>query len=409
MSFRDYDAKQDFDAVARIWKECGWIESEKEVTALKDFLKEGDTLVATLDGTPECVVHGSPGTVRYLGEELRLGAVASVNTSHVVRKLGFAKKLTARLLAKQAEAGMDVSALGIFDQGFYDKLGFGTGSYENWIDFDPSKLDVDYSFRPPKRLTIDNHEEMHAALMARVRTHGGVNLLDVSAFKTELAWTEKPFGFGYYDGPGGSLSHFIWGEMKGEYGPYELTWRAYQTKNQLLELLVLIKSLADQVTQIGMLEPGEIQMQDLLKQPFRTRRASKKGEFEQIIRASAYWQLRMLNLESCLSKTHLTGGESEFNLQLSDPVAEHLDDASSWQGLGGDYVVALGKNCSVRHGREKSLPTLKASVNAFSRMWFGVRSANSLSVTDQLEGEPELLNKLDIILCLPKPHFGWDF
>jgi len=409
MSFREYNPNKDFQAVSRIWKECGWIEEDKEAESLDDFFEVGDTLVATLNDDAECVVHGTPGTLRYLQEDLKLGAVLSVNTSHVVRKLGFAKRLTARLLAKQAGDGMDVSALGIFDQGFYDTLGFGNGSYENWIKFDPATLMVNYPFRPPRRLTSENYEEMHAALIARARHHGSVNLDAVSAFKAEMAWTKRSFGFGYYDGPGDTLSHFIWGEMNGEYGPYLILSRAYQTNDQLLELLALIKSLADQVTQIGMLEFGEIQMQDLLRQPFRTRRASEKGKFEQSIRTSAYWQMRILNLESCLSKTHLNKPGVRFNLQLSDPVEDNLEDSESWRGLSGEYVVELGKESSAKPGRLKSLPTLTASVNAFSRMWFGVRPASSLAITDQLTGEPSLLASLDEVLCLPKPHFGWDF
>jgi len=409
MAFRDYNSNRDFQAVTRIWKECGWIEDDKEAESLEDFFAEGDTLVATLDDEAECVVHGTPGSLRYLQTDLKLGAVSSVNTSHIVRRLGFAKQLTARLLARQQESGMDVSALGIFDQGFYNKLGFGNGSYENWINFDPATLIIDFPFRPPKRLTIVDHKEIHAAMMVRERHHGAVSLHAASALKAELAWTKKSFGFGYFDGPGNTLSHFIWGEMKGEDGPYVITFKAYQTKVQLLELLALIKSLADQVTQIGMLEFGEIQMQDLLRQPFRTRRASEKGKFEQVIRTSAYWQIRILNLESCLSKTHLNTPGIRFNLILSDALADILTDTNSWQGVAGEYIIDLGEESSAKCGQEKSLPTLHASVNAFSRMWFGIRPASSLAVTDQLAGEPALFESLDRVLRLPKPHFGWDF
>lgn len=409
MTFRDYDVNRDLSAVKRIWKECGWVDSEEQAAAIEDFLVVGDTIVATIDDEAECCVHGTPGTVQYQQEELRLGAISSVNTSHISRKLGFAKKLTASLLARQAEAGMDVSALGIFDQGFYDKLGFGTGNYENWINFDPATLLVDYPFRSPKRLNVDDYEAIHGAMMSRVKGHGNVSLHAIPTMKAELTWTEKPFGFGYYDGPEKSLSHFIWGEAKDEYGPYIITWKAYQTKDQLLELLALIKSLGDQVTQVGILEFGEIQLQDLLRHPFRTRRATIKGQFEQIIRAAAYWQLRILNIDSCLAKTHLDTPGVKFNLQLNDPVSDHLEDGNNWQGISGDYIIELGSESSATKGQIKSLPTLKASVNAFSRMWFGIRPASSLAITDQLQGDETLLRSLDNSLRLPKPHLGWDF
>ena len=56
-----------------------------------------------------------------------------------------------------------------------------------------------------------------------------------------------------------------------------------------------------------------------------------------------------------------------------------------------------------------SLPTLKASVGAFTRLWLGVLSANGLAVTDQLSGPPDLLGELDRAFLLPQPHPDWDF
>ena len=57
--------------------------------------------------------------------------------------------------------------MGMVDQGFYDTLGFGTGSYENWINFDPATLQVNYPFRPPRRLTVDDYEAIHFAMLSR--------------------------------------------------------------------------------------------------------------------------------------------------------------------------------------------------------------------------------------------------
>ncbi len=408
-TFRGYDAARDLAAVQRIWKECGWAESDEEVAAIEDFFSAGDTIVATIDGEPECCAHSTEGTIKYLDETLKLGAVSAITTSHISRKLGFAKKLTASLLAIQAELGMEVSALGMFDQGFYDKVGFGTGSYENWINFDPATLNVDYPFRPPKRLNLDDYEAIHHAMMSRASSHGNVFLPSSKMFKAELTWTKRPFGLGYHDGPGGTLSHFIWGEMKGEHGPYTITARAYQSRDQLLELLALVKSLGDQVHQIGTLEFGEIQLQDLLRQPMRTKRTTAKGQFEQSIHATAYWQMRMLNIASCLAKTHLNTPPIRFNLELTDPVADILDQGSNWRGLSGDYIIALGSESSATNGKEASLPALRASVNAFSRMWFGVRPASSLAITDKLQADDQLLRSLDESLRLPRPHLGWDF
>jgi predicted acetyltransferase len=408
--FRPYDPAKDVKTVQRIWKEVGWIDDDKdESDALEDLLKTGNTEVATINDEAECLVHWTPGTVQYQEETLQLGAVAAVTTSHISRKLGFAKDLTARSLAHQFESGIEVSALGIFDQGFYNKLGYGTGPYENLVQFDPATLMIDHSFRPPVRLTIDHYQEIHRAMSNRLTFHGSAILSTPELVRAEIRWTEKPFGLGYFDGPDNSLSHFIWGEMKGEHGPYEITARAYRNTDDLMELLALIKSLGDQVSSFRMLEFGEFQLQDLLAQPFRTRRGSKGGSHEQGFTAIAFWQLRILNLEACLQKTHLVGQPVTFNLRLIDPVTRILTGESSWTGLTGDYVVTLGEESQAVPGTQAGLPTLEASINAFSRMWFGVRGASSLAVTDNLAGDPGLLASLDKILRLPRPHFGWDF
>jgi len=98
-----------------------------------------------------------------------------------------------------------------------------------------------------------------------------------------------------------------------------------------------------------------------------------------------------------------------FNLELHDPIERYLPDDAPWRGTGGEYVVALGPSSSAQSGRDTSLPTLKSSVNAFSRMWLGVGRATGLSATTSMEGPSDLLAELDRVVCLPKPHTDWDF
>ena len=62
----------------------------------------------------------------------------------------------------------------------------------------------------------------------------------------------------------------------------------YQTPAQFLELLALIKNLGDQVHSVSMAEPAGIQLQDLLKQPFKSRNLTKKSEHEHNCWANAY-------------------------------------------------------------------------------------------------------------------------
>lgn len=409
MIIRSYDPEKDQKAVHRIWREVGWMSSEEQAKNLDTFIKPCKALVTDLNGEAECIVMSAPGTFRHLDDDLSMSAVTAVTTSRVARKQGFAKKLTAELIASDAAEGALVSALGIFEQGFYNLLGYGSGPYEHWINFDPAQLNVKVHARVPSRLTNDNAKDIHQSLLNRQRRHGACSLLPPELIEAEMSWSSKGFGLGYFDGINGELTHFFWASGSDEHGPYTINIMAYQNGDQLLELLALLKNLGDQVRMIHMHEPPGIQMQDFLIQPFRYRQLTQKSKYVNVNKATSYWQLRICNLEGCLEKTHLDGKPVQFNLKLKDPIADILDEDAPWRGIGGDYVITLGPDCEAKAGQDSALPTLTASVGAFSRLWMGALPASSLAISDELEGPPELLADLDRLVSLPEPKWGWDF
>lgn len=407
--YRPYDPDRDLAAVQRIWREVGWIDSTKGEESLVPHLAAGEALVATIRGEAEALAVATPAEISYLGTPLSLCAVTGVTTSRIARRLGFAQKLTAGLLANHAARGCAVTALGMFDQGFYNQLGYGNGPYEHELYLDPKSLLVSASFRPPERFAAEDYEEIHQALLNRHKSHGAVDLLPPEIIKAELMPLKDGFGLGYRDAEGARLSHFIYGRFKGENGPVRIDWMTWQTPAQLLELLALIRSFADQVDVVRIQEFADLQLQDLLRQPIRQERISTGAKTPYEHRSIAYWQLRMLNLMECIEKTHLFGPEVEFNLRLQDPIEKLLPEESSWRGLGGDYHVHLGASSTAGPGFRQGLPCLTASVNAFSRLWLGVSSAPMLAITDQLQGDASLLRQLELSLCLPSAHFGWEF
>lgn len=409
MNYRPYDAEKDGKAAHRIWREVGWIDSEIEEKAMDFFLAGSDVLVTDIDGEAEVLVASMPATVNYLDEKLPVGIIAAVTTSRVARKQGLAGRLTARMIASQVAQGAAVSMLGMFEQGFYNRLGFGTGCYEHWVRFDPAALVVSSRARPPRRLTTDNAEAIHNALLGRHRAHGVVDIAPVEFSRAELQWTSNGFGLGYYDGDDGALSHFIWCAPKGENGPYRIGAMAYRNRDEFLELMALLKGLGDQVRTVRMREPAHIQLQDMVSQPFQREIVSEKTKHATGNYAIAYWQLRICDLAACMAATKLPGETVRFNLALTDPIEAYLDDDIEWRGIGGDYIVTLGPESAAEAGADLSLPTLTASVNAFSRLWFGVRPAIGLAITDELDGPDGLLRALDQILRLPAPHPDWDF
>lgn len=411
MSIRPYRNETDFDAVRRLWEEIAWLDRDEDdhVEGLKHFLGSSENLVAEINGEAECLVARCAGTIRHLDSDLSMCVIAAVTTSLIARKQGFASRLTAKAIAEGAEAGMATAALGMFDQGYYTRLGFGNGSYEHIVRFNPANLTIDVDCDVPVRLTKDDAADMHQALMDRWRSHGSVQVLPVGHLLAELEWTENPIGLGFRNSAG-KLTHFIWGTNKDENGPFEIRAMAYENREQLLELMALIKSLGNQLYLVRLTETQQLQMQDLLEEPFRSQNKTEGGNYPESIITEAFWQLRINDLHTCLAATHLAHRPTlSFNLSIEDPITRYLDENQSWRGIGGEYTVHLGEECVATEGFSDGLSTLKASTQGLSRLWIGAASANRLATTGEIIGEQSLLDQLEETISLPTPRPGWEF
>ncbi len=411
MHFRSYDPKQDQAAVHRMWQELHWIDSDDKDDAkfLDTFISSCRALVAEVNGDAECLVTSVPGSILHLENQISMAIVASVTTSLVARKLRLASRLTAQLVAEDAADGLVISALGTFEQGYYSRLGFGTGPYEHEVNFNPSHLNVAVKAGIPIRLTEKDYKDVHDALMKRWRGHGSVQVFPPEHAHAGMGWTENPAGFGYRNEQG-ELTHFIWGEFKNEYGPFKIKALAYRNRDQLLELLALIKSLGDQIYVVSLLEPFHIQMQDLINEPFKRQNTTHGGKYPESNTAEAFWQIRINDLAACLEKTHLPGRKTlSFNLNLTDPIGQFLSETQPWQGISGEYTMHLGEECEAKSGHSSGLPLLEASVGGISRLWLGCASANAIATGGEINGPQELLDLLDQTLSLPLPKTGWEF
>ena len=61
MNFREYDPDKDAKAVARIWREIGWVEEKKDEKAMAIALKGGRTIIAEVNGEAEVAVSTTTG------------------------------------------------------------------------------------------------------------------------------------------------------------------------------------------------------------------------------------------------------------------------------------------------------------------------------------------------------------
>ena len=408
LHLRPYDRDRDLDAIKRMWREVGWVSDDDEAALVEQFFAAGRALVHEQAGEAESACHVTRGTIRYASPhrttDLSMAGVTAVTTSLVARKQGAPRRLLAQMLAEEAADGIAVAALGMFEQGFYDTLGFGTGAYDHQFTFDPTTLQVDTPYRVPSRVRPDDYEAVHAAMVGRLRGHGGITLESPLLAKCEMGWTKPPFGLGYRDDRG-NLTHFVFGDAKDEHGPYKIHWMAYETLDQLFELLALVKSLGDQVHTVQMMEPQHVQFQDLLRQPFRNSERAYGTGFH---KSAAWFQIRVLDLGACLAAASFAD-EVRFNLDLHDPAVDHLPRGIEWTGTAGSYVVTIGRESGAEPGTDPTLPILRGGVGPFTRMLFGVRPASVLAATTDLDGPEDLLRSLDTVIHLPPPHVGWDF
>ncbi|MDP8231350.1 MAG: hypothetical protein P9L91_01640 [Candidatus Zophobacter franzmannii] len=405
MNYRKYDHEKDKDSLFRICNEIGWAK-KPETFWLTEYIPKTRTLVSDLNGQAECFANSVLGNYYYLGQKLTLSAINGIGTSLVARKQRLASKLTVAKIVEDVMDGADIAGLGFFEQGYYDQFGFGNNGYEHIVRFTPSSLKLKRDIPVPVRIGIEHASEIYEVRANRHRVHGNVVLPEICN-TGDLQDGDNYQGYGFRD-EDGTLTHLIWVYGRGsEHGMFRI-YLLYQNYEQFLDLLALIKSFGDQITIARISEPPGIQIQDFLNQPFTYRRLTTKSPYENSIKATSWSQVRILNLENCISKLKTIKPVS-FNLKLSDPIVKYLPENSPWAGIGGEYIVRLGSESMVEKGVDNSLLTLEASVGAFTRLWAGVLKATQLRYSDELFAHQELLTELDEAINLPIPRFDWDF
>lgn len=404
MQTRPYDAAGDLDHVVRIWKEAGWINgSDADKEGIEAFYGGGTANVVPVEGDVEGVGLWTPSTYRWHDSDLSLCHVAAILVGRAGRRQGYATAVVNEVLAQAHEDGVALASLGAFEQGYYDRFGFANGGYEHFVRFDPATLTVPFPKRPPVRLDVDDALEFGEMMRHRHRGHGGVSLDAVTTLVGEFKWLDKPWGLGFRNAEG-RLTHAVFGEVEGEYGPYRIDWIGYEEPEQYIELLGLLRSLSDQVRLLIMAEPGILQLQDLLRNPARQRSQMRMfGGQHQPHAAFAYHQFRMLDVAACLSVVS-HDAEVEFDLELADPLA---DRGGRWSGVGGQYHVRVGPTTTVDHGRAGGgVPLVRTDVGALTSWWAGSHRSPGLRLMGRLDGPPEVLAALDDVFLAPPAHAG---
>jgi predicted acetyltransferase len=406
------------DDVLRVWSETGWWDGEdRREEQIRAFFvaNDGRSVVGRISGHTESVVHRSLGSLRYDTTDLSLGAITATATSRVARRQGLASMLTARSVAHLSDEGVAVAYLGMFEQGFYDRLGFGTGPYENLVWVYPGALDVPVHYRAPERFDLDRDiEELHAAQVGRYLDHGGVVVGTEALTQSGVRIDSDVSVYGYRTD--GAISHYLCVVTTEDNGPDRVVQWAYQSPRQCLELLRLIQEWGDQLDLVRFCEPVWLQAQDIMVDPGREHRRTTGGRFAVRIEADAWWQMRIVDLPACIRAMAATNNPMSIVAEIDDPISDHLLDSGyggSWGGLTGRWRFEFGAHNSARRPTETEgddAVDLHTSIAALSQWWLGARSATTLSAMDRFDADPYIIDRLDGLTAhLPTPQPGWDF
>lgn len=407
LKVRRYDPENDSSHVHRIWTDSKWIDDKEMYPVVDEYHREANVWLGEIDGEVGTVVSTSPGGFNYDGKELPMTAITGVTAGLEFRRLGLAGMTTTKAICDAYDRGAAVATLGAFEQGYYDKLGFGNFSTDSFITFDPHNLNIQTKHRKAIRLKIEDSARMHTARLRRFKQHGSCDLHLPVTTKFEMGYHKDSISLGFETN--GELTHFFLGTLKGEHGPFRIEMFVFQDADQLLELLALLKTLSDQIRIVEMASPPGIKMQEFLRYPMRHREVTEGSEYENSTVAYSFFQARILRLEDCVVATSLEGASVRFNLSLTDPIERYLSPDEAFKGCAGDYCIDLGKSSSIDDKHQSSLPLLSCSINTFTRMWSGARSASSLVATDGLKADSDLVGRLDRLIRFPELKTDWDF
>ncbi len=405
-----YDPAKHLEDCLTTWRDSGWLEKGMEKAA-GEFISSGSALVSLEGGRAVALATSGRGGFHHClhGSELDFCSINTVNVALHGRRMGHGGTLTASLLAEAAERGDACAGLGMFEQGFYNRLGFSNMPYWRILQVRPSDIAVpgELSSRPV-RLTGEDWREIHDNRRKRYRFHGSLNLTPAY---TKVAMETSPGGFalGFRNRDGKLTHHLFIEKMEGENGPVSVGWLNFRRPAEFTDLMLVLASMGDQIDLVRFSEPPGIQVQPLLKKPLASRRrtlGAPGGRVE--VRTLSWTQCRILSVESSLNGMKCRGKPVSFNLRLHDPVGKHLLGSPGWRGCGGDYTVHLSVETEASQGFTHGLPVLECSVNSFTRLWNGSAMPSLLPFTDRVDASPGLLEMLDEALPMPEPSFDWE-
>ena len=407
--FRDAGAA-DYAQVAALHKDAGWnLELDGFDEGLRFHVPDCTVRVAADDERVHSAVLGAEGQFRYLDRTLRLSAITGVLTASWARRRGYAGRLLAELLEEEQQRGAVVASLGVFDQGFYNRYGFGNMGRDPVLVLNPSAIRVPRKVSGAlgaagTRIVPISHrddDEVYAAHIRRYTGHGACTIVKRGFIQGFLRYAgEQSFGLGIAVGDR-LVAHFFGRRVSEEH--VDLFWLCADTQEYYIQLLALLRTLSDQLTQVKIVMPPDVMVYDFLERPLQWG-VVHRHSFDDLL----FWQLRVLDVVRAVEAVSIPlASPLRFVAEISDPIVAH--SPSGWRGCAGEYTMSIGLESRCVRGAEVGLSRVRMSIGAFSRFWSGAASARALACSDEFAAEDALLERLTREYCVPRPRRDCDF
>ena len=127
------------------------------------------------------------------------------------------------------------------------------------------------------------------------------------------------------------------------------------------------------------------------------------------MRSIAYQQLRICNLENCIKAVKYQGESYSFNLSLTDPINDFLEEGDKVYTCEGDFTVTIGTESSIKNGLIESLPLIKGNINGFTRLWIGIIPATTIGLVEDLQIDDVLIDNLVNTFYKPEARSDLDY
>lgn len=315
----------------------------------------------------------------YIGGEIfEMGGLAGVATWPEYRRQGLVAQIINQALLEMKSKGQLVSFLAPFAFGFYRKFG--------WETYTEQKAYTIKSEQLPARTTYEGRIERFDGdySILSVIYHAFASKYNGSLVRTELWWKyrigkRKPGQIGlYYDKAGDAIGYVIYEVKNSRLSVHELIYLNEEARGALWSFISQHDSMINELT---ITVPSDDQLPFLLSDP-RIK--------QEII---PYFMARVVDAEKFIDRYSFTASNANDQIPI-----RLIDEHATWND--GCYLLQIdtaGKGVFTRLDENAAIENaLKMDIGSFTTLLLGYLRPTQLAQFARIEGDTELIKRLQV-------------